>query len=146
MPNDSAQFARCFPKDALMHFGDRDGVDRACVVIFVRRDFGYTWVREHYFGWGGGERYANSSLQIPSLRTHHQRLDVKHSSYPPRPESGGRFEKMGDCFWFYVYFDDLVLNRKSGEFSSHSQTIGFTNVVAYRCGSPHDSRSASARP
>jgi hypothetical protein len=105
-----------FPKDALMHFGDRDGVDRACVVIFVRRDFGYTWVREHYFGWVG-EKYANSSLQIPSLRTLHQRLDVKHSSYPPRPESGGRFEKAGDCFWLYVYFDDLVLNRKSGEFS-----------------------------
>jgi hypothetical protein len=103
------------PKDGLLRFTDAHGVDRPCVVVFVTREFGTTRVREHYRSYLG-EKYAGSSLQIPSAATYHQRLDIKGRFYPPKPKIGGRFEDMVECFFLYIYFDDLILDRKSGEF------------------------------
>jgi hypothetical protein len=106
-----------FPKDALMRFTDPEGVERACVVMFVQRDFGYTWAREHYFAWIG-EKYPSGSLQIPSVRTHRMWLDVKDRYYPPKPKNGGQFHPMGDCFFLYIYFDDSCSTESQVSFPS----------------------------
>lgn len=104
------------PKDALMRFHDPEGIERSCVVVLVCREFGTTRVREYYYGWIG-EKYAGDSVQIPPVATRYQHEDVRSRSYPPTPKSGGRFEDMGDYYLLTVYFDDIILDRRSGDFS-----------------------------
>ncbi len=103
------------PRDALMRLADDAGIERACLVDFICREYGRTLVREYHYGWIG-EKYADGSVQIAPTPTHYIQQQIDRPWYPPTAKPGGRFRDMGDYHWFTVYFDELVLHRATGEF------------------------------
>ena len=109
------------PTDALVSLLDSSGIPHRCLLVFVRRYYGNTYIREQYDIWVG-EKYAAGKVHVSTQSTGHQ---IHDAAYAVRtlhfkenlPRQGGLFEDRSGYFTeVTIYCDDMKLCPQCGQF------------------------------